>query len=195
MKEVLFVDCCIRREHSRTRELARAFLNALDPSRFHITALDPEAEGMRPLTGAFFQAREALLERGELDHPRFRYARQLAGADLVVIAAPFWDLSFPALLKIYIENVCVDNITFCCDQEGMHGLCRASRLVFVTTRGAVYSGSPLEQGSRYMEAMAGFFGIPAYSCIAAEGMDLDGNDAPRLLEDACARAKELAASL
>ena len=57
LKEVLLIDCCIRRESSRTRRLAQAFVNALDPARFHVTVLDPEAEGLRPLTGVFFQAR------------------------------------------------------------------------------------------------------------------------------------------
>ena len=49
LKEVLLIDCCIRRESSRTRRLAQAFVNALDPARFHVTVLDPEAEGLRPL--------------------------------------------------------------------------------------------------------------------------------------------------
>ena len=44
LKEVLLIDCCIRRESSRTRRLAQAFVNALDPARFHVTVLDPEAE-------------------------------------------------------------------------------------------------------------------------------------------------------
>lgn len=195
MKQVLFIDCCIRREESRTRRLAQAFLDALDPEWYHVTLLDPEGEALQPLTGAFFRAREELLARGELDHPRFRYAHQLAQADLVVIAAPFWDLSFPALLKIYIENVSVDGITISCDREGIHGICKASHMVFLTTRGAVFGGSPLEQGSRYLETMAAFFGIPEYACIAAEGLDLAGADVPRLLEAACAQARELAASL
>lgn len=195
MKEVLFIDCCIRREESRTRKLARAFLDALDRARYHITTLDPEREGMLPLTGEYYQAREELAKRGELDHPRFRFAHQFAQADLVVVAAPLWDLSFPALLKIYIENVSVDGITISCDQEGIHGSCKASHMVFLTTRGNIYSGSPLEQGSRYLEALAEFFGIPEYACIAAEGLDLEGADVPRLLEAACAQARELAASL
>ena len=38
------------------------------------------------------------------------YAKQFAGADTIVIAAPFWDLSFPAILKTYIENIYVTGI-------------------------------------------------------------------------------------
>ena len=60
-----------------------------------------------PFQEGFFWQRERLLETGELTHPRFRYAHQFKNADRIVIAAPFWDLSFPALLKVYIENVSV----------------------------------------------------------------------------------------
>ena len=31
--------------------------------------------------------------------------RTIANADKIVIAAPFWDMSFPSLLKVYIENI------------------------------------------------------------------------------------------
>ena len=40
----------------------------------------------------------------------FRYARQFAAADKIVIAAPLWDLSFPAQLKVYLENIYVTGI-------------------------------------------------------------------------------------
>ena len=43
MKNVLFVDCCIRREASNTKKLAEAFLSAL-PSDCAVTRLDLMAE-------------------------------------------------------------------------------------------------------------------------------------------------------
>ena len=189
VQEVLFVDCCVRRAQSRTRQVAQAFLDALDPARFHVTVLDPEREGMCPLLGEFFAAREELLARGELDHPRFRYAHQFAAADLVAIAAPFWGLSFPAILKIYIENISVEGITFAATGDGLRGLCRGSRLLFFTTRGGYFQGSPLEQGSRYLEALKDFFGFGEYLCVAGDGMDM-GDPRP-VLEKAIREARAL----
>ena len=98
MKNVLFVDCCIRREASNTKKLAEAFLSAL-PSDCAVTWLDLMAENLSYFKDSYFDQREALLEENRRDHPRFRYAHQFAQADLIVIAAPFWDLSFPALLR------------------------------------------------------------------------------------------------
>lgn len=129
MKNVLFVDCCIRREASNTKKLAEAFLSAL-PSDCAVTRLDLMAENLSYFKDSYFDQREALLAENRRDHPRFRYAHQFAQADLIVIAAPFWDLSFPALLKVYIEQVSVDGITFGSTEEGLKGLCRASHMIF-----------------------------------------------------------------
>ena len=149
---------------------------------------------MRPLTGELLQERDRLLAEGALDRPRFDYARQFAGADAVVIAAPFWDLSFPALLKVYIENISVEGITFRTAEDGLHGLCRGQRLIFLTTRGGFYGGTELEQGSRYLQALQTFFGFGRYDCVAAEGLDT-GVDPEPLVAAAEEQARALARAL
>lgn len=194
MRNVLFVDCCIRRGASRTRQLAEAFLSAL-PSDCAVTRLDLMAQALPYFQDSYFSDRETLLAANERNHPRFRYAHQFAEADLVVIAAPFWDLSFPALLKVYIEQISVDGITFGSTPAGLAGLCRASHMVFLTTRGGFYTASPMEMGSRYLDAMHSFFGIGAYTCIAADGMDVAGFDAEASLHQAMQQARTLAAGL
>ena len=187
MKNVLFVDCCIRREASNTKKLAEAFLSAL-PSDCAVTRLDLMAEDLSYFKDSYFDQREALLAENRRDHPRFRYAHQFAQADLIVIAAPFWDLSFPALLKVYIEQVSVDGITFGSTEEGLKGLCRASHMIFLTTRGGFYTGDAMEMGSRYLEALHTFFGIGEYACIAADGMNVAGFDAEASLRRAMQEA-------
>ena len=135
MKRLLYVDCCIRGQTSRTRRLAEAFLDAL-PQGWAVEPLELAAEGLQYFSGPFFQQRQDLLAAGNRTHPRFRYAWQFAQADAIVLAAPLWDLSFPALLKVYIENVSVENITFGCGEAGCYGICQARRMVFLTARGA-----------------------------------------------------------
>lgn len=194
-KALLYLDCCVRGDRSRTRRLAEAFFAALPPA-YQVTRLDLTAMGLQPLCGEFFQQREALLEQGALDHPRFRLAHQLAAADAVVIAAPFWDLSFPALLKLYIENVSVEGITFRSGATGLQGLCHAERYVFLTTRGGVYApGETLEQAVPYLTALGRFFGFGPLETVAADGLDVQELDGPALLEAACAKAAALAKTL
>lgn len=194
-KQVLYIDCCVRGDESRTARLGDAFLKAL-PAEYEVVRLDPAEEGMQPLSGPFFRKREELLAEGRLDHPRFRYAHQIAEADIVVMAAPFWDLSFPALLKIYIENVSAEGITFRSTAEGLQGLCRGTDLVLLTTRGGIYAdGDPLEQATPYLRGIQRFFGFDRFQCVAADGLDVDGFDGAASLKAACGQAAELARSL
>ena len=193
MKKVLFVDCCIRRGKSRSKQLADHFLSEVQKNgEYEVETLCLMDENLSYFSEGFFLQREELLAAGKKDHPRFRYAHQFAEADKIVIAAPFWDLSFPALLKVYVENLCVDGITFHTDEHGLHGLCKADHLVYLTARGAFYTDSPLEQGSRYLEQMATFFGIEKYDCVAAEGLDIGAWPVEELMDKAKVQATEVA---
>lgn len=194
MKKALIVDCCIRGGASRTKRLLEAFRAAL-PETYTQEYLNLEAEQLHYFTEAYLDERQRLLEQDALTHPRFRYAHQFAEADLIVIAAPFWDLSFPALLKVYIEQVSLDGITFTTATGALTGSCRASHMVFLTTRGGFYTGDAQEMGSRYLDALHTFFGIGAYTCIAADGMDVQGFDCAGALARAMDEAAALAASL
>ena len=194
MRKALIVDCCLRGEESRTAKLMEAFVAAL-PAGVQAEKLVLEEEALAPLTGAHFQQRQRLLDEGKLDHPRFRYAHQFAEADIVCIAAPFWDLSFPALLKIYFEQISLDGITFTARDNGLVGLCKGTDLVFLTTRGGIYTDDSMEMGSRYVDAMHTFFGFDRYHCIAADGLDIEGFDVEIILGDAVEKARRLASTL
>ncbi|MEN6338728.1 MAG: NAD(P)H-dependent oxidoreductase [Clostridiaceae bacterium] len=195
MTNVLYIDCCIRGELSRTKKLAEAFLAELASSgAYTVERLTLMDEPLVPFQNRFFHQREELLEAGKLDHPRFHYAHQFKAAERIVIAAPFWDLSFPALLKVYIENLCVQGITFDCNEKnGTYGICGASRMLFLTTRGGVFDGSPLDNGTKYLSDMAKFFGIPRFDHIAADGLDMGREPAEAILSRAIERAKQMAA--
>lgn len=185
METVLWIDCCIRREGSRTKQLAQYALEEIKKSgAYEVQELCLMDENLSYFTDGFFEQRERLLERGQLSHPRFRYAREFATADKIVIAAPFWDLSFPALLKVYIENLCVEGITFGCNENGCFGICKADHLLYLTTRGGFYQDNPMEMGARYIEVMSQFFGIEQFSCVAADGLDAGVRPVEEILEEA-----------
>ena len=90
---ILFIHACIR-EESRTLVLAKDILSKMQGE---ITELDLTKENILPLNRASLEERERLLKSGKTDAPMLQYAKQFAQADEIVIAAPFWDLSFPAL--------------------------------------------------------------------------------------------------
>ena len=194
MTNALYIDCCIRGEQSRTKRLAEAFLAVYgareDVALTRLTLMD---EPLIPFSNGFFWQREGLLERGELDHPRFRYAHQFQQAQRIIIAAPFWDLSFPALLKVYIENLCVQGITFDCnEQNGCFGVCNATKMLYLTTRGGALEGSEQDNGTKYLSDMAKFFGIPSFAYIAADALDAGLEPVETILGRAIRQATALA---
>lgn len=169
MNNILFINACVRPE-SRTKLLAERVLRRLDGD---ITELELQKEDIRPLDNELLTKRLGLQEKGEYEDPMFRYAAQFADADEIVIAAPYWDLSFPSLLKVCIEHICVVGKTFAYREDGTpYGMCRAKRIIYVTTAGGpVLPG--LDFGFDYVKGLADtFFGIPEVLRIGIDGIDM-----------------------
>ena len=106
-EKVLYVNCCVRNE-SRTNRIAQALLSKINKDYEELKLYD---EKLAPLTKETLEKRTRFIENGDYSSPIFKYAKQFAEADLIIISAPYWDLSFPAELKIYIENIYVTGIT------------------------------------------------------------------------------------
>lgn len=104
-----------------------------------------------------------------------------ANADTVVIAAPYYDLSFPAMLKQYFEQINVLGLTFTYSETGTpKGLCKAKDLYYVTTAGGPIISD--EFGFGYVKALAKcFYGIENVYQIKAEGLDIIGADVEAIL--------------
>ena len=182
MNEILFINACVRKG-SRTRRLAEKILSRL---KGNITELELQREDIRPLDQELLEKRVGLLEKGMTEDPMFRYARQFADADEIVIAAPYWDLSFPSLLKIYVEHICIVGKTFAYTEEGIpYGLCRAKRLIYVYTAGGpVLPG--LDFGYDYIKGLCdSFFGIPEVLRIGIEGIDMVSSEESEAMLSSC----------
>ena len=177
---ILFVNGCVR-ENSRTLELAKAVLSKFSGDIEEVTLYPDGPDG---LDVQKLHLRDTLLAKQDYGHPMFRWARQFAAADTIVLAAPYWDLAFPTKVRAYLEEITVSGVTFQYGHGGIpQGLCRAKRLIYVTT-----AGGPIfaNFGFEYVKAMAqGFYGINDVSLVKAEGLDIWGADAEGIL----ARAK------
>ena len=139
MKKILYVNACFK-EGSRTNELAQHLLGNLDGE---IESVNLYEENIKPLDAEMLSKRDKLLESGKTDDDFLRLARQFASADIIVIAAPYWDLLFPAVLRIYLENITVCGITFRYSEKGIPvGLCKAKKLYYVTTSGGFIGENP-----------------------------------------------------
>ena len=177
---ILFINACVRRE-SRTKRLADHLLAKYDEP---VTEVRLGTLNFDPTDEEYLIRRDRFIAEENFTDPMFSLAKQFASADRIVIAAPYWDLSFPATLKQYFEKINVSSITFFYTPEGIpQGLCRAKELIYVTTAGGTYV--PDEFGFGYVESLAkNFYGIEDVRLIRAVGLDIDGADPEQILCDA-----------
>ncbi|MBQ8893517.1 MAG: NAD(P)H-dependent oxidoreductase [Clostridia bacterium] len=189
MKKLLFINACIRREESRTLAVAKPILQKL-AERYEIQQLDLTDDDRLPVTATLFARRG---QEG-LSAEDLEAGRLVAEADRIVIAAPFWDMSFPAVLKVFFEHISAPDLTFVNLEDGnTKGNCRAERLLLITTRGMeIPTGSPLDQGTSYLKALGWLWGIPQVDTVAAWGMDVtDEETRTRRLELAVAEGLKI----
>ena len=174
--KILVINAAVR-ENSRTAELSRYLTDCLEGE---ISIVDLYKENILPLDEKGLEKRD----KHDYQGPEFDLARQFKDVDTIVIAAPFWDLSFPAVLKVYFENVTVSGITFEYSKEGRPvGKCRAKKLYYVTTSGGFIRENNF--GFEYVKALAeNFFGIEKVRFFSAEGLDILGADVDGIMSDA-----------
>lgn len=182
---ILYVNACVRKE-SRTDELARFLLQKLggDYVEVKLSGLD-----MEPLSEEHLRIRTELIEKKMFSDSMFDLARQFGQAEVIVMAAPFWDFSFPAILKIYLENIYVTGLVSEYGEDGTpRGLCQAKKLYYVTTAGGPYVP---DFGYEYIRTLAeNCFGIPETELIKAEMLDVEGADVRKIVEQAKKRILE-----
>ena len=175
---ILFINACVRKQ-SRTLILAKRLLEKLDGE---VKEVCLEKVIFPLMDEEFINRRENQKNAGAYDAPMFELGRDFAKADTIVVAAPYWDLSFPAMLKQYFEQINVLGLTFTYSETGKpQGLCRAKSLYYVTTAGGYILSDEL--GFGYVKALANtFYGINDVYQIKAEGLDIVGADVDAILD-------------
>ncbi|MBR2273670.1 MAG: NAD(P)H-dependent oxidoreductase [Alphaproteobacteria bacterium] len=175
---ILFINACVRPQ-SRTKRLANYILQKMEHD---VKELVLEKENIIPLNHKTLERRTKLASSGNFDDPIFDLAKDFAAAKKIIIAAPYWDLSFPALLKCYIEQINVIGLTFAYNDDGKpYGLCKANELIYVTTSGGTIFNEDL--GFGYIKSLAhNFYGIKNISYFKAENLDLINADVEDILQ-------------
>ncbi len=177
---ILFVNACVR-PTSRTYKIAEYFLNKIQENKnVRVKQIDIEKEKLMPLSNEDLIKRDIYSERHDFSDSMFKYAIDFSKADFVVVAAPYWDLSFPASLKLFFEHINVSGLTFKYENGLPKPLCKAEKLVYITT-----SGGPIlseDYGYGYVKALCNtFYGIEKTVCIKAENLDIIGADVDAII--------------
>ncbi len=195
MSKVLYIKANAKEDdQSRTFKISEAFIAEYKKrhAQDEIAVLDLYDENIE------FLSKEGIslkFNPGEGKNPLLRYAHQFVEADKFVFAEPLWNLSIPAILKAYIDCICIVGITFKYTADGPVGLCKGKKTLNIITRGGEYSTGPLadlEMGDKYLRTILGFLGITDYTTISADGLDIIGVDIDAIVNKAIKEAVELA---
>lgn len=181
---LLFINAAFR-EDSRTKRLSEAYLETVraNPVEIKTIELGDSNRELKPLNRKLLARYNEAVSSGEYSDLMFDYAREFREADEIVIAAPFWNFSIPAVLHDYLELVCTQGITFGLDDEGRYvSLCRARKLTFLTTAGGYIPDNNHAYG--YIKDLCEvFWNITELNYYKAEGLDVYGNNADEILNN------------
>lgn len=120
---------------------------------------------------------------------------QFVAADKYVFVTPLWNLSFPSVMKAYLDAVAVAGKTFKYTEQGPVGLLTDKKALHIQARGGVYMEGPaaeMEMGHRYMNVLMNFFGVPSFEGLFVEGHAAFPDKAQEIKENGIQRAKDLA---
>ena len=162
----MIIDSCMR-EESLTRVILDAAKEVLS-TRYDIETIDVNALALPPVSPEVLEERTS----GVVPEETVAIARKIASADRIVIAAPFWDMSFPAVLKAFFENMSLYNVTFTDDGSTCTGLCKCQKELYITTRGMdIPTGDFRDHGSSYLKALSSLWGLGEVITVAAWNLD------------------------
>jgi len=198
MAKVLYVKANPKNnEESRTFRISEHFINEYKKAHpeDEIIELDLYKENIHFLSKEEIDTIMSKDKSNLKDHPVLKYTYQFAEADKYVIATPMWNLSIPAILKAYFDYITVTGITFKYTENGAVGLLKNKKAVVIMSTGGEYLTPPFDQwnfASTYVTTMFKFFGVEDVSLIAAQRLDIIGEDVEKRVSDAMKEAEQLA---
>lgn len=198
MSKVLYLKANAKEDsESRTFKISEIFIEEYKKNHpeDEIITLDLYKENIEFLPFGHLNELHGADTEKDREHPILKYAYQFVESDKYVIAAPFWNLSIPAILKAYIDYIAVPGVTFAYTANGPVGLCHNKKGIHIVTRGGSYVQPPYsdyEMGARYLRTILGFLGITDFNTVVAENLDVFETDKDAEIKKAIDQALELA---
>lgn len=187
MESLVVINACMR-EGSRTQRILDGVLAQLS-KKYNVETVNLGELDCKWVNSDVLKERD----NGYVPQLYVNLAKKVANADRLVIAAPFWDMSFPSVLKVFFENISLFNITFTSTQTECVGLCKAKKVLYITTRGMnIKTGDPLEQATPYIKALSKLWGLGELYVLSAENLDYSSDkEIESKVEAAIAQGVEL----
>ena len=185
--KLLYITANPKEEHqSSSKTVGRRVVNAIKAKipDIQVEELDLYKDHIPHLKGCYFQGRSAVVneqaksqltpeEQKEIDTIN-KLCDQFRDADVYVLAAPMWNMSFPPVVKEYIDCIVQSGKTVEFKDNKPHVMLGNKRRVFIYVQSS--GGSlpwivkpVLNKGMKYVEDIMKFLGIDIFEEILVDG--------------------------
>ena len=187
MKKILYITVNSKPEElSASKTVGRAFVNRFLElqSEFELEELNLYECHIPRLEYQYFEKRNAMVKEEDFNkldkkqqdevHKIVKLTDQFKEADMYVIAAPMWSLSFPAPLKEYIDCVVMDGKTISINENRIEGLLndKPRGLVYIQSSGGNIPWmlkNVMNKGLNYILDIMGTMGIKRIEELLVDG--------------------------
>lgn len=202
MKQLLYITVNSKQEKdSVSKTVGRRLVDAIvrkDPDT-KVQELDLYRQHIPQLKGCYFENRSAIVStsaREKLSPEEQREVKviealcdQFRDADIYVVAAPMWSLSFPAPLKEYLDCVIQSGKTIEFENNKPHGLLGNKHRVFLYVQSSGASipwiiRPALNKGLNYVHDITRFLGIDTFDELLADGVGVTEEERRKAIEAA-----------
>jgi FMN-dependent NADH-azoreductase len=197
MSKVLHLDVSPRGDRSVSRTLGKNFVAALNPVKVAYRDLgrDPVPFVTEAwVAGAFNPPEKHEPAWAEAIALSDRLVDELIDADKVVISTPMYNLSVPAALKAWIDQIVRVGRTFGFGDNGLVGLLTGKKVAVIITSGSPLAGTPYDFEEPYLRGILAFIGITDVTFVRVEGFSNPAIDKETLRTEAEAKLATLAQS-
>ncbi|WP_346921046.1 FMN-dependent NADH-azoreductase [Clostridium sp. UBA7339] len=202
MKKLLYITVNSKPEElSASKTVGRAFVNKFleKHKEFILEELDLYQCHIPRLEYEYFEKRNCMIKEEDFSklnekqqeevHKIVKLVEQFKEADLYVIAAPMWSLSFPAPLKEYIDCIVMDGKTIKISENKMEGLLndKPRAMVYIQSSGAPIPWmlrSIFNKGLDYVRDIMKYIGIKKFEELLVDGTGFTEEERREAIEEA-----------
>ncbi len=202
MKKLLYITVNSKPEElSASKTVGRTFVNKFleNHKDFTLEELDLYQCHIPRLEYEYFEKRNCMIKEEDFSklnekqqeevHKIVKLVDQFKEADLYVIAAPMWSLSFPAPLKEYIDCIVMDGKTIKISENKMEGLLndKPRAMVYIQSSGAPIPWmlrSIFNKGLDYVRDIMKYIGIKKFEELLVDGTGFTEEERREAIEEA-----------
>lgn len=192
--KLLILNSSILGEQSASAKLTRHFAELWKQpnNQRTVTTRDLAVDSLPPLTAQSMTAWSTPYDQQTEEQKRLTNAsdgliEQVKAHDVLVVAAPLYNLSIPIELKNAQDNLARTGVTFRYTANGAEGLLgQGKKVIIVHTCGGIFKDTPADSVTPMLDHYFGFLGFRHISHVWAEGLSIDDAKA----QEAMASAKD-----